>query len=134
MATDLKSTHEPSVTELVTGIINDAQALFKQQFEMLKHEVREDLRKAREGSLMLAVGGGVGLLGAFLLTQMLALFTHWAVPSLPDWACYGIWGVVMAIISAALFYTGKSKLDSVKPLDETAQTVKENVQWIGKPK
>jgi len=60
MATDLRSDHEPSVTELVSGILNDAQTLFKQQFEMLKHEVKEDFRKTREASLMLGLGAGVG--------------------------------------------------------------------------
>jgi Putative Actinobacterial Holin-X, holin superfamily III len=135
MATDLRSNHEPSVTELVSGIINDAQTLFKQQFEMLKHEVKEDFRKTREASLMLGIGAGVGGIGALLLAHMLALLTNWAFPNLPLWVCYGIWGGVTLVAGVAVLLAGKSKLETVKPLDDVAaQTVKENVEWITKPK
>jgi hypothetical protein len=134
MATDLRS-NELSVTELVSGIFNDAQTLFKQQFEMLKHEVKEDFRKTREASLMLGLGAGVGGVGAILLAHMLALLTNWAFPNLPLWVCYGIWGVVTLVAGAAVVLVGKSKLEAVQPLDDVAaQTVKENVEWITKPK
>jgi Putative Actinobacterial Holin-X, holin superfamily III len=136
MATDLHSTHEPSVTGLVTGIINDAQTLFKQQFEMLKHEVKEDFRKTREASLMLGIGAGIGAVGAMLVAHMLALATFALfAPHLPLWACYGIWGAVTLAVGVGLVLAGKTKLDTVRPLDdEVAQTVKENVEWITKPK
>jgi len=138
MATDLNAahdTHEASVTELVSGIINDAQTLFKQQIEMLKHEVKEDMRKAREASMMLGLGAGIGGVGAILLAHMLSLWTNWAFPNVPLWGCYGIWGAVTLVIGAGLLFAGKSKLDTVNPLeDEAAKTVKENVQWITNPK
>ena len=60
MATDLKSTQEPSVTALVTGIISDAEELFKQQFELFKHEVRDDFRKTiAEGPPEGSLGGPI---------------------------------------------------------------------------
>jgi hypothetical protein len=135
MATDLRSNHDPSVTELVTGIIGDAQTLFKQQFEMLKHEVKEDFRKTREASLLLGLGAGIGGVGAILLAHTLSLLTNWVFPHWPLWVCYGIWGAVMLVVGAAVVYAGKSTLETVHPLDDqAAQTVKENVEWITKPK
>jgi hypothetical protein len=135
MANDLNTTHEPSVTELVTGIIADAQSLFKQQIEMLTHEIKEDFGKTREAGSMIGLGAGVGLVGGLLLGLMLVELTRWALPDLPLWACYGSWGTLMFIIGAALAYMGKLKLDSFNPLkDETAQSVKENVAWITNPK
>jgi Putative Actinobacterial Holin-X, holin superfamily III len=131
MATDLKSTHEPSVTTLVTGIISDAEELFKQQFELLKTEVREDLRKSKEAGFVLGLGAWFGLIGAILLVLALVYLTQWLLPALPLWICYLIWGAVTFIIGAILFFAGKQKLDSFTPLPEkSAQALKENVQWL----
>jgi len=135
MATNLQSKPEPSVTSLVTGIIGDAQELFKQQFELLKHEVRDDFRKTKEAGLTLAVGGGLGLVGAILLVQMLVYLTQWLVPDLALWACFGIWGTLMFIGGVVLFLIGKTTLDSFNPLPEqSAEALKENVQWLTNPK
>ena len=38
-----------SLTALVAGIVNDAQELLKQQVALLKHDVRQDIRQAKEG-------------------------------------------------------------------------------------
>jgi len=135
MATDLKTGHEPSVTTLVSGIISDAQDLMKQQFDLLKHEVREDIHKTKEAGFTLGVGAGLALVGAIMLLMMLVHFTQWAVPDLPLWACYGIWGVAFFAGGAVLLYMGKAQLDSFNPLpDESAKALKENVQWITNPK
>jgi len=135
MATDLKSNQQPSVTSLVTGIIGDAQELFKQQFELLKHEVRDDFRKTKEVGLALAFAGGLGLVGAILLVQMLVYLTQWLVPELALWVCFGIWGTLMFVAGAVLFFIGKTTLDTIDPVPEkTAQALKENVQWLTNPK
>jgi hypothetical protein len=131
MATDLKSAQEPSVTALVTGIISDAEELFKQQFELLKHELRDDLRKTKEAGFMLGLGAWLGLVGAILLVMMLVYLTQWLLPHWPLWVCYGIWGGVMLIVGGILFAAGKMKLDSFTPPGEkSAQALKENVQWL----
>src|SRR5262245_28975075 len=119
MATDLKTNQEPSVTSLVGGIISDAEALFKQQFELLKHEVRDDIRKTKEVGLTFGLGAGLALVGAVLLVQMFVWLTEWLLaPHLPLWACYGIWGVLVFAAGAILFWVGKSTLDSFNPLPE----------------
>jgi hypothetical protein len=135
MSIDLKNPKEPSVTSLVTGIISDVEDLFKQQFELLKHDVRDDIRKTRDAGFTLAAGGGIGLVGALLLVQMLVYLTQWFVPDLPLWVCFGIWGVLMFGAGAVLVFIGKNTLESVNPLeDKSAQALKENVQWITNPK
>src|SRR3954466_11571948 len=138
MATDLRSPpdNNASVTELVTGIIRDGQELIKQQFELLKHEVHEDFRKTRDASLMLAAGGVVALVGAIHLSLMLVYLLNWATNgNLPLWACFAICGGVVFLIGAGLVYAGIHKFSTFNPLpDETAQALKENVQWITQPK
>jgi hypothetical protein len=138
MATDLKDpevTPAPSATSLVAGIIGDAEDLFQQQFAMFKHEVRDDFRKTKQASYVLLLGGGLGLVGAILLVQMLAYLTQWFVPDLPLWACFGAWGVWISLAGAVVIYVGKAALDACTLLPEkSAQALKENVQWITKPK
>jgi len=135
MATDLKTPPDASVTTLVSGIISDAEELMKQQFELLKHEIRTDLRKTKEASLLLGAGACVGLVGLILAGLMLSHLLAWAVPALPLWACYGIWGLVLLAVGGGLIYAGKVKLESFTVVPtEAVQALKENVQWITNPK
>jgi hypothetical protein len=127
---------ENTITGLVGGIINDAQELIGQQLALFRNEVREDLRKTREAALPLAIGVGVLLVGMILMPFMLAHLLYWATDyRLALWGCYGIVGGVFIVLGAVLAYLGKKKFDSFNPLpDETAEVLKENVQWIMNPK
>jgi hypothetical protein len=136
MASDVQASSDTSVTGLVTGIIHDVQELFKQQVALLKHEVREDVRRTGIAAAVLAGGAGVLSLGILLLCFMVVHLLSWAFyPDLPLWISYLIVGGVFTLAGAALLYAGKKKLDSFNPLpDESAEALKENVQWIVKPK
>lgn len=136
MASDLQTHPEPSVTSLVSGIVNDFQELLKQQMALFKSEVREDLRQTREVAVSLAAGLGLALLGVVLLCLMLVHLLHWATNNqLPLWGCYGIVGGVLAAVGAALLYAGKKRAETVNPLPEqSVQAMRENVQWIMNPK
>jgi len=135
MATDLKSAPETSVTELVSGIVGDVQDLMRQQFEMLQHDVKADLGKMRNGALLTGVGAALGLVAAFLLTQMLVELTHWWLPEWPLWACYALWGAVACLGAGGLIAAGVNRFSAVRPLEEpAAQALKENVEWISHPK
>jgi len=135
MAVETKPANDTSVTSLVSGIISDAQDLFKQQFELLKHDVREDFRKAKDASFMLGVGFGIAMVGVILLGFTLAHLLAWAVPTLPLWAWYGICGLILAAVGGGLTYAGLSKFETVDPVPHaSAEALKENVQWITNPK
>lgn len=137
--TNVQPTSEQSVTSLVTGIINDAQELIGQQLTMFRAEVKEDLRKTRDAALPMILGGVVTLFGFVLVPFMLAHLLYWAVGptdtshQLPLWACYGIVGGVFLVLGLALLFWGKKRFDAFNPLpDETANALKENIQWITK--
>jgi uncharacterized membrane protein YqjE len=124
------TTSEASVTSLVRGILNDAQELFRQQTALFKAEVREDMRKAREAALSLVVGVGVAFFGLLLLLFALVYLLSWA-SGLHEWASFAIVGGIVLVIGLALVYAGKKRFESFDPLhDQTAQALKENVQWI----
>jgi len=143
MATEVQ-THpdEASMTGLMRGIINDLGDLIRQEVKFARTEIKADLRKTRNASAILALGAGVALLGVILLALMLVHLIHWlslpaeAAPAgIPLWGCYGMVSAVFLLIGGVASYMGVQKFQSFNPMpDETAQTVKENVQWIANSK
>jgi len=133
MANDTETRNDPSATSLVSGIISDAQELMKQQFQLLTHEVKEDLRKTREGAESMALGGTLLFLGGLLLCFMLVFLLE-RLSGLDLWACYAIVGGVLAGIGGGLFAVVRRKLAVAAPLRDSTQALEENLQWIAKPK
>jgi hypothetical protein len=118
-----------SVTGLVSGIINDAQTLLRQQAEMLKAEVREDFQRSKRaaefGSLgiVLATVGVMGLITAlvYVLSEQFGF---------KMWASWGIVGGLFAIAGGALGYYSYVLLERFNPLpDKTFNALKENITW-----
>ena len=135
MAIVMETGSEASTTQLVSGIITDAQELIKQQLALLRYEVKADVQKAQEAGFLLAWGLGVALVGTVLLCWALVYLLSWAAPTLPLWACYGMVGVPIAGLGGALFVAGLHKFRSIHPLsDQSAQALKENLQWQTNPK
>lgn len=125
---------EASVTRLVSGIISDGQELMKQQFALLRAELKEDVRKAREASMMLAFGFTVLFVGCIVLALMLVYLLSWAIPSLPLWTCFGIVGCLFTLTGAGLCLGGFKRLKSAASLDQSVQEFKETTQWIANPR
>jgi len=139
MSTGVQSPPEQSATGLVKGIIADFGALIRQELRFARAEFKSDLQKTREAIAVLCIGAAVAALGVFQLAWMLVHLLHWlTIPAdargpaaLPLWACFGIVGALLLAIGSALAVAWKKKFDSFNPLpDETARTVKENVEWI----
>jgi len=121
---------EPSLAQLLTGIVNDAKELLRQELALAKHEIREDLRKTKTAMLSLGIGVGVAAIGGLLLILMLVHLLN-ALAGLPLWACYGIVGGLFLIMGGVLLLIAKNtiaRIDVVPP--QTVETMKENVQWI----
>ena len=130
MTNDLETGPEATATQLVKGIVADAQQLIQQQFAMFRQEVRDDLRKSKEAALALGVGAGITLAGGVLLLLMVPLLLHWAVPGLPLWACCGIVGGALAVLGGTLVHASAKKFDSFHPLsDQSVEAMKGNLQW-----
>jgi len=125
---------QASVTALVSGIVADAQELFKQQIALLRAEVRADLQKTREAVVSLAAGLAVAVVGALLLTVMLVAVLHEAA-GLSWWASFGIVGGVFAAAGAGLVFAGVNRFRSFNPLpDQSVEAFKENLRWMTNPK
>jgi Putative Actinobacterial Holin-X, holin superfamily III len=123
-------TSEPTLIELLTGLIHDAKALLRQEVALAKHEIRAELRKMMLAVVSLGVGGGMAAIGGLLLILMLVHLLH-ALTALPLWACYGIVGGLFAVGGVVLLVIGKQKLARIHLVpQETVETMQENVQWI----
>jgi uncharacterized membrane protein YqjE len=133
---------DQGIGPLLRGIVNDAQDLVKAQMDLLKSELTSDMRKTREAVAVFGAGVTVTFAGGLLLCLMLVFLLHWltmpanADPgSLPLWACFGLVGAVITGGGAFLLYLGRQKFAAFNPLpDETAQGIKETLEWKTNPK
>jgi VIT1/CCC1 family predicted Fe2+/Mn2+ transporter len=134
MENQLHTAPEPSMTSLVSGIITDAQELIKQQLELFKHDIREDVRKARETAASLALGLILVTVGGILFCTMFVYLLH-EEAGLRLWASFAIVGGVLLVVGLVLTYLAKKEAETINPLEgEAAKALEENVQWITKPK
>jgi hypothetical protein len=127
--------NDPSLSSLVGGIVDDAQKLIEHQFALLKLDVRKEIDRARDAWIML--GAAVGLLsaGGLLLMFMLVHLLEWLTrPYLEWWACYTLVGGAVALAGGVVYYRAKQKLGTLNIVpEETAQGIKENLQWKTNP-
>lgn len=125
----------PSISSLVGGIISDAQDLIRQEVQLARRELQQEVHKAKTAALSLAVGGAVAFFGVMLLCFMLVHLLFWATSELhqgfPLWAWFGIVGLVLTTIGAGLLYSAMAKASDIHLVPpQTAQTLRENVRWI----
>jgi len=134
MATDVMQNNEPSVTRLVSGIIDDTQNLLKQQADLLKADLRQEINDAKKVGLSMAVAGALLGTGGLLLSFMLVHLLSWAFPELPLWGGYAIVGGLFTAGGLAMFFAAREKLDKMPPPGEqTVEGLKENLQWKTNP-
>jgi hypothetical protein len=137
MANEVQGAAEPGIVPLLKGIVNDIGDLIKQQLQFARAEIRSDLKKTGQASMLLVVGAAAAAVGGLLLCLMLVHLLHWlSLPAnveqagLPLWACYAIVGGVFTVGGVLTVLGGKARLESFNPLpDQTVQQLKENLPW-----
>jgi len=132
MTTKVDSSPEVSTTSLLSGIVNDAQELFKQQLELFKAELKQDMVKAREGAVTMSLGAGLGFVGLIVLAFALAHLLAWAT-NMHLWAWYGIVGLAVFAVGGGLMTYVFFRIKESKPLSITANALEENVEWKTTP-
>jgi len=131
MSTSLHTETGPTVTQLVGGIMHDAQDLMRQQMALFRAEMQEDLRKTKEVAIFLACGFFLAQIGLSVLCFMFVYLLHSLQPAMPLWGCFGIVGGILAVAGGVCLAGGIYYLKSFNPLpDESAKALKENYKWI----
>jgi uncharacterized membrane protein YqjE len=120
----------PSLTSLVSGIVADLQKLVRQEIQLARTEVKQEWEKTKTAAGAMAAGVALLSLGVIVLCGMVvALLKEFT--ALPLWACCAIVGGALAVLGVLLLVIGRAKANQVHVIpQQTAETMKENVQWM----
>lgn len=115
---------------LVSGILDDARLLLRQEAQLLRDEVKLELSKAGRAASGFGVGAVLASVGAlFLLLMLVHGLNEWLL--WPLWACYGLVGGLISGVGIALIVRAQSLAASVHTTPQRSlHAMKENVQWI----
>ena len=119
-----------ALMNLVTGILDDAKLLMRQEAQLLRDEVKLELSKAGRAASGFGIGAVLGAVGALFLLLMLVHGLHeWT--GLPLWGSYGVVGGMLAGVGLTLILRARSLAGTVHTTPRRSlHTMKENVQWI----
>lgn len=116
------------LSELFTTMTTELSTLFRQEVDLAKAEVRQEAGKAGQAVGMLAAGGIAALIAVLILAMAAGFGLAEIMPT--GWA-FALVGVVIAIVAAVLFASGKKRLSAVNPRpDQTIETLKEDMSTI----
>jgi uncharacterized membrane protein YqjE len=121
-----------SVGEIVGDISRDMSALIRQEMDLAKNELKQEVAKVGKGAGMF---GGAGLAGHFALFfisfAVVYLLDNW----MPVELAALIVGVLWAIAAGVLAMRGRQEIKEANPqLPVTQQTLKEDAQWAREQK
>ena len=117
-------------SSLVSGILDDAKTLMRQEAQLLRDEVKLEVSKAGRAASGFGIGAAVGAVGAlFLLLMLVHGLNEWF--SWPLWVCYGLVGAALAATAIAFIIKAQSLAGTLHTTPQRSlHTMKENVQWI----
>jgi len=117
---------EQSLGELFGQMTRELGELFRKEVELARVETRDEIR--RTGAALGAMGGAA--VGGLLFLSMASVAAALGLAEVMNRAlAFAIVAAVWAVVAAILFAVGRSRLARVRPLPETTETLKEDVQW-----
>ena len=75
---------EPTLAQLVHGLVSDAKLLMRQELALAKHEIQGEVGKTKTALVSLGVGIGITAVGGLLLIVMLVHLLN-ALTEWPLW-------------------------------------------------
>jgi Na+/melibiose symporter-like transporter len=117
-----------SVGQLLGDVTRELQALVRKELELARAETKEELQRAGAAGKRF----GVAALAGYLAVVMLSFAAAWALTAVmpTGWAFFAV-GVVLGIVAGAMALQGRRRLREFHPVpQETAETLKEDVQWL----
>lgn len=119
---------EPSLSELLTTLSNQARTLFRQEVQLAQAEMTRKATRAGRNAAFVAGGAiaGTGAFYAVIAAVILVLSQYIAA-----WLAALLVGLVLALAAFALARYGIEKLKAIDPAPrQTIETVKENTEWL----
>jgi hypothetical protein len=117
-----------SITELIGDLANQSAGLVRDEVALAKQEVSEKLVSLRSAVVTLAIGGFVGLVGAFALAAA-------AIAGLANymelWQAALVVGGGLALLAVIVGVVGLGQLKRVNLKPEvTIKSLEEDKQWL----
>jgi uncharacterized membrane protein YqjE len=121
-----------SLGEIVGDISRDLSTLLRQEMDLARTEIKQEVAKVGKGAGMFGGAGAAGYLCLFFLSLALTwLLDDWMPLELGALVVALLWGVTAAVLGLR----GKQEMANANPqLPVTQQTLKEDVQWARKQK
>jgi Flp pilus assembly protein TadB len=121
---------EPSLAELLSTLVTDAQMLVRKEFALARREIMQEIEKTRQGAIILGIGAGILAIGGILL--LVALVQGLVVwYGIPVWVSYLIVGGAFALVGGVMVMMGSGRLKQVHPMpEETIDSVRKDISWI----
>lgn len=113
---------QQSIGELLGEISTDLSTLMRQELDLAKAELRAETAKAGKAAAMMAAAGMAAYLVVLFLS--LALWRLLSAAMDPGWAAVLV-AVLWGVLGAVLFTVGRSRLRELRPMTQTAETVKQ---------
>ncbi len=117
-----------SVADLFSRLGDDVTALFRQEVELAKVELKQEgVRAARAGLLF-----GAAAVAALVTVSLLAWTIAWALAEvMPVWLGFLVTTLLFAAIAAVLAMTGKRRLEAVDLTPHrTIETLQQDKQML----
>jgi hypothetical protein len=112
-----------SVGEMIGQVAQDLSLLMRQELDLAKAEVKQEITKGGKAAGLL---GGAGFAG-YMVLLFGSIAAWWGLANVMDqgWAALIVTGV-WAVVGAVLFAVGRGRMKQVNPKPElTVETVKE---------
>ncbi|RJK97674.1 phage holin family protein [Vallicoccus soli] len=116
---------DPTLGALVASASRDLSALVRDEIELAKTELKDDVKHAGVGAGMFAVAGVVALLASVLLSFCLVYVL--VELGLPTWASFLVVGGVYLLVAGAVAFVGLRQVKQVKAPERTLRSSKETV-------
>ncbi|HWQ11460.1 MAG TPA: phage holin family protein [Roseiflexaceae bacterium] len=119
-----------SISELLSGLIADAQNLARREIDLARREIANEVSKVRQGAIFMGAGVASATIGGILLGHMLAHLLQDAF-GIALWISYLVVGGLLAIAGVILLRQGTARMSTVDPVPhETIESVRKDVEWI----
>jgi fructose-specific phosphotransferase system IIC component len=118
-----------TIPALIRGLLDDARDLIREELQLARAEIREEISQVQSAAIAFAIAAAVGLMGAMLLSVAIggaiAHFLRW-----PPWAGYGVTAILFLAAGWGLCLYGRGRVKAVRAMPETTETMKENLAWM----
>jgi len=118
---------DKSLGELFSDLGQEMAVFFRKEVQLAKTEAREELHATRDA----AIGFGAMAIAGWLAIVMLSFALAWLLDQAMNRAlAFAIVGAAWLIVALIEFAMGRARMKRVKPMPETSESIKEDVQWV----